>query len=625
MPQHPTENAAEEAHREASRRVFLAKIVRTTAENLPPSPSLSAKERWTLLRLLEEIAANVETINVPAVWGNIDSFCAWSQLVFDRALNRDELKKDLGNHVAGGAIASTSVFGDLISKVKKLLNGKAFERTDLKDDATNQRYATSLKFLIEKRRGGRIALVAELTVEGKPQGKRFSWQPKAEILDIGVPARVAPALVEARSGMPAPSADPDYEIAIATKKAEVERALREEFDRTEVAELQSTTVHRGRISGKKLIVVTAAVTLLLTVGVFAAVPPLRTWALEKLQEFMKKAAEEFGGRTFSPQRTPSDITSTQPVSIGATPEAFARAMYEVNAISSPEFKGQLNLDPWYELQFLGDSSLRIHLEDATGASHASMEALLDPSILRPNADWQTPVRCAWGIYRVLPNGGLKAVHVGSGTPTLAIRLAKPHTYLVVMSYTRIERLDPEAARKMGYNLMNVSKSAAKYVAYVDRDGGRHVVRWGGFDRPGQASGFVSGSGPGLYAFEGTESDAYQIRTALGLSPVLAHMKDHALALPQCGIPLHLRVGEAGTFERPASRIGQVELQKVVCFDADGDLESWTQRESGTVTLDLEKPGQFECVNMLLGPAATVRTDWQRIPMQSCGQTVAVSP
>jgi hypothetical protein len=624
MTEEQNDNHAEDARREAVRRAYLAKIVRNTAENLPPSPSLSAKERWTLLRLLGEIAANTEAINISAAWGTVESLCAWSQMVFNQALNRGDLKKELGNHVAGGAIISTSVFGAFVSKVKKFLSGKTFSRDDLKDD-TNQQYATSVMFLIEVRRGRGIAFVAKLNVEGNTQGTRFDWQPSAEILDIGVPARLAPALVAARSGMPARNADPDYEILIATRKAEVERAFREEFDRADVPELRSTVVRHGIVSGKKFIMVTA-ITMLLAVGIVAAVPPLRTWALEKLQEFIKRAAEEFRGQTFRPQGTPSDTTSPPPASVGATPEAFARAMYEVNAISSPEFKGELNLDPWYQLQFLGDSSLHIHLDDAGGASHVVMRAVLDPAILRPNADWQTPLRCAWGIYRVLPNGALEGVHLGLGMPDLSIRLEKPKSYLVIMSYTRILRLDPEAARKMGYSLANVEKSAAKYVVYVPgRGGGRHVVRSGGFIRGGQPSRFVPGPVSGLYTFEGTENDADEISGAVSLSPVLAHMKDHAVALPHCSVPLSIKVGEGVTFRRPASQIGRVELQKVACFDAHGDLASWTQEQSAAVTLHFERPGRYECVNMLFGPTATVRTNWRQIPMQSCGQTVTVLP
>jgi hypothetical protein len=106
---------------------------------------------------------------------------------------------------------------------------------------------------------------------------------------------------------------------------------------------------------------------------------------------------------------------------------------------------------------------------------------------------------------------------------------------------------------------------------------------------------------------------------------LAHMKDHAVALPRCGVPLSAKVGGGVLFRRPASQIGQVEFQKVACFSADGDLASWTQASKGMVTLHFERPGRYECVNMLLGPTTIVQTDSDRIPMQSCGQIVTVSP
>ena len=606
----------------------MAKLVTEAATNLPASSDLSAKERWTLVQLCKEVAANAEHLDVIGVWATIEAFCRWSFRAFERALLRDDLKTALGPSVAGGAIASASVFTDAVSKWRKLLKDWEFKPNDLRDE-TNQRHSASVQFSILTKRGVGFALVARVTVDGQLQGLRFDWQSLTQILDLGIPARLAPDLVRDREAMPARTSDATYEIAIATKLAETERALREEYGQSQVTELQSTVVRRGTLSGKKFLMVTAA-TLLIAGTLVAAVPAARNWALELLRSFMRRAAATFSGQRFEPQATPSDVTSSQPQSVGATPAAFARAIYEVTSLSSPEFKGELTLDPEYELQFLGDASLRIHVRDAGDQSIADMEAIVDPSVLgdSPRAGWVTPLRFAWGVYRVLGNGDLQPVYTRLGSATLTTHLSKPTSYLVVMSYARIRRLDEKSARVVGHELVNVRKTSAKYIGFAGPvTTGHHVVRFGAFHRPDAAPGGfrASPSDRGVYTFEGSEEDARQIADSFMLSPVLAHMSDHAAALSPCAAQLVVRGRDDASFARPASRIGPIDVQKVVCFNGVGDLEAWDHATAGPVRIVFSRSGTFQCVNMLLGPRRRSKDGTLRMAIQSCGQTVRVSP
>jgi hypothetical protein len=277
MPEMNVGAGGDSGRAEAVRRGFLAKIVIDAREKLSLPASLSAKERWTLRALLDEVAANAEATGIAAVWGDAAAIGVWSAFVFRRALMHGDLADQLGSSVAGGAITAPSTLADLFSVAAKVFGEASINSTNLRD-ATNQTYETSIRFRVVTKRPSVYAIVADMTVDGAQSGTSFRWQRETQLLDDGIPAREAPQLLAALDSMPPATTDMAFEAVIAAKKVEVEKELREQFTPADTEQLQAGIVESGRIGGRRIVQIgirVIGVAVLAFMVSYAVAPPVR--------------------------------------------------------------------------------------------------------------------------------------------------------------------------------------------------------------------------------------------------------------------------------------------------------------------------------------------------------------